>query len=69
MPTHKRAIGIEQVDDKVTMHYAWDPRPIFAYLAWAAIIAIVLLVAGSCDDGNGMYQGPNDSAPRYGGPR
>lgn len=65
----KKVVGMHQVDDKVTTHYTWDIRPALAYLLWTAMVIAMLLVAGSCDDNNGMYQGPNDNAPSYGGPR
>jgi hypothetical protein len=65
-----KIVGIEQIDDTVIMHSKRDLRPILAYFLWAVMMAATLLVVGSCDDSNnGMYQGPNDDAPRYGRPK
>lgn len=62
-------IGIEQIDDTVKVHTKRDLRPLMAYLLWASLMVLALVVVGSCDDNNGMYQGPNDDAPKYGKPR
>lgn len=63
-----KVIGVEQVNDRTIHHTAIDLRPIATFLAWAILTVAALFVAASCDD-HGMYQGPNDDSPRYGGPK
>lgn len=69
MKSIRKVVGTHQVNNKVTTHYAYDFRPALAYLLWAAMMTIALLIAVSCDDSNSMYQGPDDDTPQYGAPR
>lgn len=69
MRAPRKVIGVEQIDDIVITHTKRDLRPIVSHFIWAALMVVTLLVAGSCDDSSGMYQGPNDDTPRYGGPK
>jgi hypothetical protein len=64
----RKVIGVEQVGTKQIEHTKIDPRPILSLIAWALLTILVLGVAADCDD-SGMYQGPNDESPRYGGPK
>ncbi len=64
----EQVVGIEQVGDKQVNHTKFDPRPVITFVVWLVFTLAALSVAASCDDG-GMYQGPNDSSPRYGGPK
>jgi hypothetical protein len=64
-----KTVGIEQIDDKVFRHTTIDLHPIVSLLVWAILTVTMLGVVASCDDNSGMYQGPNDKTPRYGGPK
>lgn len=64
-----KTIGVEQVGDRTIRHTSIDWRPVVSLIVWAVLTLSVLGVATSCTDDNGLYQGPNDSSPRYGGPR